>query len=45
MALREAYDKIISMDEYWVDDGMAPQWRLKTYWSSNFMNKKKIYNL
>lgn len=20
--------KIISMDEYWADDGMAPQWRL-----------------
>lgn len=21
-------DKIISMDEYWADDGKAPQWRL-----------------
>ncbi len=21
-------DKIISMDEYWADDGRAPQWRL-----------------
>lgn len=29
MTLREAYDKIVSMDEYWVDDGKAPQWRLK----------------
>ena len=22
-------DKIISMDEYWADDGSAPQWRLE----------------
>ena len=21
-------DKIVSVDEYWADDGMAPQWRL-----------------
>lgn len=21
-------DKIASMDEYWADDGIAPQWRL-----------------
>lgn len=31
MPLREAYDKIVSMDEYWVDDGKAPQWRLKKH--------------
>lgn len=24
-------DKIISMDEYWADDGSAPQWRLKKH--------------
>ncbi len=22
-------DKIISMDEYWADDGSAPEWRMK----------------
>ena len=22
-------DKIISMDEYWADDGEAPQWRIE----------------
>lgn len=26
--IRIADDKIISMDEYWADDGLAPQWRL-----------------
>lgn len=26
--IRIADDKIISMDEYWADDGDAPQWRL-----------------
>ncbi len=26
--IRIADDKIISMDEYWADDGVAPQWRL-----------------
>lgn len=24
-------DKIISMDEYWADDGSAPQWRLEKH--------------
>lgn len=24
-------DKIISMDEYWADDGTAPQWRLSKH--------------
>ena len=26
--IRVRNDKIISMDEYWADDGSAPQWRL-----------------
>ena len=26
--IRTEDDKIISIDEYWGDDGMAPQWRL-----------------
>ena len=26
--IRTANDKIVSMDEYWADDGTAPQWRL-----------------
>ena len=26
--IRTENDKIISMDEYWADDGNAPQWRL-----------------
>ena len=26
--IRTENDKIISMDEYWADDGKAPQWRL-----------------
>lgn len=26
--MRTENDKIISMDEYWADDGKAPQWRL-----------------
>lgn len=26
--LRLEGDKIISADEYWEDDGIAPQWRL-----------------
>lgn len=26
--IRVKNDKIISMDEYWADDGSAPQWRL-----------------
>lgn len=26
--IRLLKDKIISVDEYWGDDGMAPQWRL-----------------
>lgn len=26
--IRTANDKIVSMDEYWADDGCAPQWRL-----------------
>lgn len=24
-------DKIVSMDEYWADDGSAPQWRLNKH--------------
>lgn len=24
-------DKIIAMDEYWADDGIAPQWRLNKH--------------
>lgn len=26
--IKVANDKIVSMDEYWADDGDAPQWRL-----------------
>lgn len=26
--IRVVDEKIISMDEYWADDGMAPKWRL-----------------
>ena len=26
--IRTANDKIISMDEYWADDGNPPQWRI-----------------
>ena len=26
--IRTANEKIVSMDEYWADDGNAPQWRL-----------------
>ena len=26
--IRMRNDKIVSMDEYWADDGIAPQWRL-----------------
>ena len=26
--IRTENDKIVSMDEYWADDGSAPQWRL-----------------
>ena len=26
--IRTKNDKIVSMDEYWADDGDAPQWRL-----------------
>ncbi|EOS41311.1 nuclear transport factor 2 family protein [Lachnospiraceae bacterium] len=26
--IKTANDKIVSMDEYWADDGNAPQWRL-----------------
>lgn len=26
--IKVADDKIVSVDEYWADDGMAPEWRL-----------------
>ena len=26
--IRTKNDKIVSMDEYWADDGVAPKWRL-----------------
>lgn len=26
--IRINYDKIVSVDEYWAEDGVAPQWRL-----------------
>lgn len=26
--IRTEHEKIVSMDEYWADDGDAPQWRL-----------------
>ena len=29
--IRVAGEKIISMDEYWADDGRAPQWRLEKH--------------
>lgn len=27
--IKRENDKIISMDEYWADDGQAPEWRLE----------------
>ena len=32
-------DKIISMDEYWADDGKAPHWRLEKRLGSKIHNK------
>ncbi len=31
-------DKIISMDEYWADDGKAPHWRLEKRQGSKIHN-------